>query len=197
MTDTARWYQAGYRDPATADWVFGVSDMDTDLGYYDVELEVWYVGVPDILSGAWMPQDAVLTTSEQRDCPPENPIKGNLPSRIFHRPDQPTYKRTIPEICFASEAAAMAAGFRAAREGDTASEDWFGPAILSISGEHENHSGGRTPHQSRQLSCQYPVRDNERCPRLRRYRSAWRAHGGLFGGVARQTAEVATGTEGD
>jgi hypothetical protein len=117
MTDTARRYQAGYRDPATADWVFGVSDMDTDLGYYDVELEVWYVGVPDILSGAWMPQDAVLTTSEQCDCPPENPIKGNLPSRIFHRPDQPTYERTIPEICFASEAAAMAAGFRAARKG--------------------------------------------------------------------------------
>jgi hypothetical protein len=28
-----------------------------------------------------------------------------------------TYKRTTPEICFASEAAAMAAGFRAARVG--------------------------------------------------------------------------------
>ena len=117
MTDTARRYQAGYHDPATADWVFGVSDMDTDIGYYDVALEVWIFGVPDILSGAWMPLDAVLTTSEQRDCPPENPIKGNLPSRIFHLPDQPTYERTIPEICFASEAAAMAAGFRAARGG--------------------------------------------------------------------------------
>jgi hypothetical protein len=117
MADTARVYQAGYLDPGTGDWVFGVSDTDTDIGYYDVELDVWFVGVPDILSGAWMPQDAVLTTSEQRDCPPENPIKGNLPSRIFHRPDQATYERTIPEICFASEAAALGAGFRAARVG--------------------------------------------------------------------------------
>lgn len=117
MADTARVYQAGYLDPATGDWVFGASDTDTDtgIGYYDVELDIWYVGVPDILSGAWIPQEAVLTTSEQRDCPPENPIKGNLPSRIFHRPDQVTYERTIPEICFASEEAAIGAGFRAAR----------------------------------------------------------------------------------
>ena len=117
MADKARVYQAGYLDAATGDWVFGVGDMDTNIGYYDVELDVWYVGVPDILSGAWMPQEAVLTTSEQRDCPPETPIKGNLPSRIFHRPDQVTYERTIPEICFASEAAAIGAGFRAARVG--------------------------------------------------------------------------------
>jgi hypothetical protein len=117
MADTARVYQAGYLDPATAEWVFGVSDTDTDVGYYDVELEVWYVGVPDVLSGEWLPQDAVLTTGGQRECPPENPIKGNLPSRIFHLPDQPTYARTIPEICFASEEAAIAAGFRAARGG--------------------------------------------------------------------------------
>ena len=117
MADKARVYLAGYLDPATGDWVFGVSDTDTDTGYYDVELDVWLVGVPDILSGGWLPQDAVLTTSEQRECPPENPIKGNLPSRIFHRPDQVTYERTIPEICFASEAAAIAAGFRAARGG--------------------------------------------------------------------------------
>jgi hypothetical protein len=52
MADMARVYQAGFLDPATGDWVFGVSDTDTDIGYYDVELDVWFVGVPDILSGA-------------------------------------------------------------------------------------------------------------------------------------------------
>ena len=116
MADTARRYQAGYLDPVTVEWVVGISDAETEIGYYDVELEVWIVGVPDIISGEWMPEDAMLTTGE-RDCPPENPIKGNLPSRIYHLPDQPTYERTIPEICFASESAAMTAGFRAARVG--------------------------------------------------------------------------------
>lgn len=114
MTDAARLYQAGFLDPTTNEWVFGVSDSDCEIGYYDIELEVWIAGEPDILSGAWMPPEAVLATGEP-DCPPGNPIKGNLPSRIYHLPDQTTYERTIPEICFASEEAATAAGFRAAR----------------------------------------------------------------------------------
>jgi hypothetical protein len=117
MTDAARRYQAGFLDPVTGDWVVGICEAETEIGYYDVELDVWIIGVPDIASDKWMPEDAVLTTSEQRDCPPENPIKGNLPSRIYHLPDQPTYERTIPEICFSSELAATNAGFRASRSG--------------------------------------------------------------------------------
>jgi hypothetical protein len=118
METAARRFQAGYRDPVTEDWVIGLppDDVDADLGYYDVELEVWILGEPDILSGVWMPEDAVLATGAP-DCPPDYPIKGNLPSRIFHRPDQPTYERTIPELCFGSEETAGLAGFRPARAG--------------------------------------------------------------------------------
>ncbi len=115
MTDSPRRYQAGYLDPATLDWVIGVPADDTpaDIGYFDVELEVWALGEPDILSGEWMPNDALLATGA--DCPSDHPIKGNLPSRIYHLPDQTTYERTEPEICFNSEDAARLAGFRASR----------------------------------------------------------------------------------
>ena len=120
MTDTARRYQAGYRDPVSNEWVVGVVDVDSEgdveIGYYDVVVEDWFAGVPDILSGDWMPVDAVIGTGEH-DCPPEFAIKGNLPSRVYHTPEQPSYDRTIPEICFTSEDAATSAGFRAAHPG--------------------------------------------------------------------------------
>lgn len=48
-------------------------------------------------------------------CPPDHPIKGNADSLIYHRPGQASYDRTIPELCFASEEAATAAGYRAPR----------------------------------------------------------------------------------
>ncbi len=47
-----------------------------------------------------------------RDCPPAYPIKGNAQSRRYHLPTSPNYGATIPELCFASEASATAAGFR-------------------------------------------------------------------------------------
>ena len=49
-------------------------------------------------------------------CPSTHPIKGNVsPSgeRIYHVPSGAFYARTFPEACFASEADARAAGFRA------------------------------------------------------------------------------------
>jgi hypothetical protein len=75
--------------------MIGLPDEDTvvDVGYFDVELEVWSLGEPDILSGEWMPQDALLAMGAE--CP--------------------TYERTEPEICFASEDAARLAGFRKSR----------------------------------------------------------------------------------
>ena len=45
------------------------------------------------------------------DCPASYPIKGNMPSRRYHKPGQPSYNRTIPEVCFQSAEAAEAAGF--------------------------------------------------------------------------------------
>ena len=45
------------------------------------------------------------------NCPSSYPVKGNLPSLRYHLPRQPSYDRTIPEVCFQSAAAAEAAGF--------------------------------------------------------------------------------------
>lgn len=51
-------------------------------------------------------------------CPATHPIKGNH-SRggefIYHAPGGASYDRTEPEVCFATEADAQAAGFRASR----------------------------------------------------------------------------------
>lgn len=48
------------------------------------------------------------------NCPATAPIKGNLPSRIYHPPSSPWYKSTTPEECFATESAARKAGYRRA-----------------------------------------------------------------------------------
>jgi hypothetical protein len=48
-------------------------------------------------------------------CPERYPIKGNASSRIYHRPGEPSYEATNPEICFASEEAATALGYRPRR----------------------------------------------------------------------------------
>lgn len=49
------------------------------------------------------------------NCPNWAPIKGNASSRIYHRPGQRYYSRTKPEACFSSAAAAVRAGYRAAK----------------------------------------------------------------------------------
>jgi hypothetical protein len=60
-------------------------------------------------SGQWIPTDGA------HDCPAEFPIKGNSNSHIYHLPGGASYNATIPNICFASEEAAEAAGFRATK----------------------------------------------------------------------------------
>jgi hypothetical protein len=120
MTSGPRRYRSGYRRGATDEWVLGTSDSpDAILGYYDPDADQWTEGVADIESGEWIPVDAVRP-SEGRDCPPGYPVKGNLPSRVFHSPGQANYDRTTPEVCFTSEAAARDAGFRSARLGAVA-----------------------------------------------------------------------------
>ena len=122
MTSGPRRFRSGYRSPATDEWVLGASDSpDAIVGYYDPDADQWTEGVADIESGEWIPVDAVRP-SEGRDCPPGYPVKGNLPSRVFHTPGQANYDRTTPEVCFTNEAAARDAGFRCARLGAAAAE---------------------------------------------------------------------------
>jgi hypothetical protein len=47
-----------------------------------------------------------------RECPEDFPIKGNGTSHIYHLPGQPSYAATIAELCFATEEAAAAEGYR-------------------------------------------------------------------------------------
>lgn len=57
-------------------------------------------------------------TPSGSDCPATHPIKGNDSSSgefIYHRPGQQAYDRTEPEACFATEADAQIAGYRAAQ----------------------------------------------------------------------------------
>src|SRR5215207_7158044 len=117
MTSGPRRFRSGYRSPASNEWVLGVPDSpDASVGYYDPDADQWVEGVADIESGEWIPVGAVRGTGA-RDCPPGFPVKGNLPSRVFHGPGQQDYDRTTPEVCFASEAAARDAGFRHSRLG--------------------------------------------------------------------------------
>jgi hypothetical protein len=58
-----------------------------------------------------LPKGAVAGTGES-DCEDGYPIKGNASSMIYHVPGSSSYERTIPEMCFASEDDAVAAGFR-------------------------------------------------------------------------------------
>jgi trigger factor len=51
------------------------------------------------------------------DCPSTHPIKGNASSKIYHAPGSGSYDRTIPEVCFATEEDATAAGYRASKSG--------------------------------------------------------------------------------
>lgn len=49
------------------------------------------------------------------DCPESHPVKAKVSSMIYYVPENGHYDRTIPDVCFASDADAEAAGYRAPR----------------------------------------------------------------------------------
>ncbi len=51
----------------------------------------------------------------KNSCPASAPIKGNASSKIYHKPGQSFYDRTNPEVCFATDADAIRAGYRKAK----------------------------------------------------------------------------------
>jgi ribosomal protein S6 len=61
-------------------------------------------------AGSDVPEGAVRG-DESGECPDDYPIKGNATSKLYHSPGSPSYKRTVPEYCFATTEAAEAAGF--------------------------------------------------------------------------------------
>lgn len=58
------------------------------------------------------PSSFVPSGSGWRTCPSWAPIKGNASSKIYHMPGGAYYDKTNPEVCFATESAAQAAGYR-------------------------------------------------------------------------------------
>lgn len=52
-----------------------------------------------------------LRATGGRECPAGYPIKGNEPSNVFYRPEDPGYAQVIPEVCFADVSEAEKAGF--------------------------------------------------------------------------------------
>lgn len=62
-----------------------------------------------------VPADKSVKPISVTDCPTTHPIKGNKGDTwIYHVPTASAYKATHPEECFATEAAAQAAGYRKA-----------------------------------------------------------------------------------
>lgn len=63
-----------------------------------------------------VPADKSVKPISKDNCPASHPIKGNQGSNgwIYHVPTGASYGVTDPEECFATEAAAQAAGYRKA-----------------------------------------------------------------------------------
>lgn len=52
-----------------------------------------------------------LRATGGRECPAGYPIKGNEPSNVYYRPEDPGYAQVVPEVCFADVSEAEKAGF--------------------------------------------------------------------------------------
>lgn len=70
---------------------------------------------PDYRCGGGGSTNGGSVTPIDGECPDRAPLKGNANSMIYHRPGQQYYDVTVAEECFATAAAAGAAGYRAAK----------------------------------------------------------------------------------
>ncbi|GAB3586948.1 sunset domain-containing protein [Calidifontibacter terrae] len=100
-TTTAGAYTAKYTPSASGYWTVRVVQTSTLKTSLSVRK---YVKVTNPTS--YRPPDGSW------NCPSWAPIKGNLSSHIYHLPWQRFYSKTKPEMCFATEAAAIKAGYR-------------------------------------------------------------------------------------
>jgi hypothetical protein len=108
-TATGREYEkaAGELEEMTADLARAREDADRAAARLAARADEALVAVQAAAKahGGAVPGDGT------HECPPAYPIKGNMPSMRYHLPGQPSYARTIAEVCFQNAAAAEAAGF--------------------------------------------------------------------------------------
>jgi hypothetical protein len=100
----------------------GLAGLAVVLVLRAVRAPAWSLPVATIKPPSSTPDPAEAAPIDGA-CPTGFPVKGNIRTRngdtdrIYHMPGSLYHERTIPEVCFASEAAALAAGFRAPRQG--------------------------------------------------------------------------------
>lgn len=73
------------------------------------------MALEDVEEAAPPIQPRWIRADGSHDCPPDFPVKGKASSEIFHNPDSRHYAQTVPDVCFASDEDALAAGYRAPR----------------------------------------------------------------------------------
>ena len=138
------WYAFGRRGSG-GDWLEATPGGGGDFaGYFDAKLGRWVEGVPAAVTGLLRPAaggGSVRVPAGTRDCPPDYPIKGNEPTKIYHVPGSALYDRTGPEVCFRTVADAEAAGFDAPKTGGAA-------AAPAAAGAHAAHAV-REPDKTR------------------------------------------------
>jgi hypothetical protein len=93
-----------------------LDDEDDDETAPELTSEAFDGGKEALGLAAGQPENTargfITVPDEQNWCPDEFPIKGNASSRIYHKPGESSYDATNPEICFATDEAAAAQGFR-------------------------------------------------------------------------------------
>lgn len=99
---------------------FATSIAPATSGYWSVQLAATSTNKASVSTRVYVkvtaaPASVVHMPKGSMNCPSYAPIKGNASSHIFHMPGQSAYAKTKPEMCFSTPAAAIKAGFRAAK----------------------------------------------------------------------------------
>ena len=93
---------------------FTWAELSAEVGMSEVWLASVFYGESSATEEVATKIARILDLPENvRHAMADYPIKGNANSRIYHMPTESSYEQTIPEFCFATEADAKAAGFRA------------------------------------------------------------------------------------
>ncbi len=105
-TGSTGYFKASTTSSVSGKWSAHMPAQGNYLGSYSATKYVKVVAAP---------KPTVTKPINLNTCPSWAPIKGNASSMIYHMPGQSFYTRTNPEACFATESAAVKAGYRKAK----------------------------------------------------------------------------------
>ena len=110
QTSSTGYFKSATPGTLSGKWPAQMAGQDSYTGSATAATAV-KVTVPKPVSKP-VPKPTVAKPISKWNCPSWAPIKGNAPSRIYHLKGQRFYLKTTPEICFTTEAAARAGGYR-------------------------------------------------------------------------------------